>query len=277
MADIITTETNETTSILAPIGTNTVSNIVEAVRNLPIMKEEDTAFLMEHSEHLGMVMENTFMWRTDGQKRSIINDLQHPTIHSKFHQAILEQKVQFDQAMYLAKDFEVRKLELEEKQCDLEDLDKDDLEHPENIKRNDIKRRKLALELNFMQYELKQMQISMKYRMAEVKGWQAIEEDLMGIMKEAGLSDEEIWHKDASEIEDLFFFTMNNLQGIAKTTDGGEYNNLVSLAAFAYKQALEANLLEGFKQKAEIGKMLPVLNSITFIEERFGYTEPKVK
>jgi hypothetical protein len=70
------------------------------------MKPEDTQFLMDNSQHLGLVMEKTFMWRTNFQKRSIINDVNHPTNHSKFHQAILEQKVQFDQTLYLAKEFE---------------------------------------------------------------------------------------------------------------------------------------------------------------------------
>ena len=248
------TEVQETTTSLVELGTKTVFDIVTAVKDLPIMKTEDVNFLVEHSEHLGQVMENTHMWRTDMQKKSIINDNQHPTLHSKFHQAILEQKVQFDQAMYLAKDFEMKKLEIEELECDLEELG--------DTKRDDIKRRRLMLELKFKQYELKNMQIAMKYRMDEVKGWQNIEEDLLQQMRDAGMSEEVIWEKGAEETKSMFFYTMNNLQGISKTTDSGEYNNLVSLACFAYTSAKQAGLLDEFIREAT-----PVqLDSIKFVE-----------
>ena len=259
MADqnIMMTEMENTDSpgeALVSLGTKTVTDIVTAVRDLPIMTEENTIFLVEHSKHLGQVMENTHMWRTDMQKKSIINDIQHPTIHSKFHQAILEQKVQFDQAMYLAKDFEMKKLEIEELECDLEELT--------DSKRDKIKERRIMLDLQFKQYELKQMQIAMKYRMDEVKGWQLIEEDLLQQMHDAGMSEDAIWQKGSEETKSMFFLTMNNLQGISKTTDSGSYNNLVSLACFTYKTAKQAGLLEEFKKEAT-----PVqLDSIRWIE-----------
>lgn len=249
------------TSLVAPIGTTTVSEIVQTVKALPIMKAEDTAFLMEHSEHLGMVMENTFMWRTDLQKKSIINDTQHPTLHSKFHQSILEQKVQFDQAMYLAKDFENKKLEIEELECDLEELG--------DTKRDDIKRRRIMLDLQFKQYELSQMKIAMNYRMAEVKGWQAIEEDLLEQMRAEGMSEETIWNKDIGETKNMFFVTMNRLHGITKTTDSGEYNNLISLAIFTYKAAKQAGILDELKREATPTQM----SSIAFVEKYLESTK----
>lgn len=252
---VINNQFTEAETSLVTIGPNTVSDIVTAVKTLPVMKEEDSHFLMEHSEHLGMVLENTFMWRTDWQKRSIINDLQYPTLHGKFHQCILEQKVQFDQAMYLAKDFENLKLDVEELQCDLEELG--------DTKRDEIKRRRIMLDLQFKQYELNQMQIAMKYRMSEVKGWQVIEEDLIAAMREAGLSDANIWHKDAGEMINMFFLTMNNLRGIAKSTEAGEYSNLVSLACHSYKVVKEAGMLEELKAQCDANQ----LDSINFVED----------
>lgn len=249
------------TSALAILGTQTVTDIVTAVKMVPVMKKEDYDFLMEKSEHLGLVMEKTWMWRTDFQKRSIVNDLSHPTLHSKFHQAILEQKVQFDQALYLAKDFEEKKLQVEELECDLEEL-KENTELSE--KRKDIKSRKIKMDLQFAQYQLNNMQIAMNYRMSEVRGWQQIEEELIDAMRAEGYSDEEIWQKDSGEVEELFFRSMNNLQGIQKTTDGGEYNNLISVAVYAYEQAKEANLLEFFKTKPLYTDT--IANSVDFIE-----------
>lgn len=250
------------TQALAILGEQTVTDIVSAVKNTAIMKTEDYNFLMENSEHLGLVMEKTFMWRTDFQKRSIVNDLNHPTLHSKFHQAILEQKVQFDQTLYLAKEFEDKKLEVEELECDLEEVDLDDTI---SKKRKDIKRRKITLDLQFAQYMLNNMKIAMDYRMSEVRGWQEIENELIDLMHQQGYTDEEIWQRDYNEVEELFFRSMNNLQGISKTTDGGEYNNLISIAVYAYKQARDANLLEAFKNKPLFTDIIK--DSVIFIEE----------
>ena len=90
----------ENSNSLALQNNRAVSSILSAVKSVSVMKKEDLQFLQEKSEHLQTVMESTYMWRTDLQKESIINDMDFPTIHAKFHQCILEQKVQFDQTMY---------------------------------------------------------------------------------------------------------------------------------------------------------------------------------
>ena len=221
------------------LGNSAVAGIVDAVKNLTVIKPEHMNFLQVHREHLASVLENTHMWRTDTQKRSILSDHFYPTIHSKFHQAILEQKVQFDQAMYLAKDFELKKLEIEESNCDLEEVDA--------TKRGDIKSRKIKLEIQFKQYELKNMQIAMDYRMKEVMGWQAILDDLLSIMRKENISEEAIWNKNNGEITSMFFSTLNNLQGLENSNDGAERNNLVSLASFAVKQAKQAGIFDTLK------------------------------
>lgn len=275
MDNKVITADNHAENTLIPIGQRTVSDIVEAVKQLPIIKEEDAKFLAEHTEHLGKVMEKTYIWRTDNQKRSIINDLQFPTLHSKFHQSILEQKVQFDQAMYLAKDFEMKKLEIEELQCDLEDLDEEEnsyenyeddqygeYEEKSSKKRRDIKRRKIMLDISFKQYELKQMQINMHYRMSEIKGWQGIEDELLEKLRAEGVSEEDIWNKDRGEIISTFFVAMNRLQGIQKTTDSGEFNNLISIAVYAYNTAKQAGLLDELKNQLNDRQ----LGSLSFVE-----------
>ena len=227
---------------LAILDTNkTVASIVEAVKSVPVMSEEDFKFLQEKTEHIQNVLTCTHMWRTDLQKESIINDIDFPTIHAKFHQAILEQKVQFDQTMYLAKDFENLKLDMELLECDLEDL----APIGEN-KRDDIKRRRIELDIKFKEYELGQMRIAMNYRMAEVKGWQAIEERLLETMRESGIPEEDIWNKNTGEIKSMFFTAINRLKGIISNTKDGsaEFNNIVSYAVHAYKIAKNAGLLE---------------------------------
>lgn len=240
----------------AIIGQKTVTDIIEAVKDLPILKKEDISFLVEKSEHLAAVLEKTHIWRTDVQKRSIINDIHFPTAHAKFHQAMLEQKVQFDQAMYLAKDFELKKLEVQELQCDLEDLG--------NTRRDEIKRKKLEIEIQFKTYELNQMQIAMQYRMSEVKGWQTIQEELLQALRASGASEDVIWSKNAGELKAMFFLSMNNLQALPSTTDSAERSNLISMAVFSYQNAKNANLLDEFKREAS----KPVLDSVDFVERQ---------
>lgn len=290
----MTTEIAKKETMVAPIGSQTVADIVDAVKSFPIMKTEDSQFLATHSEHLGKVMEHTFMWRTDFQKLSIIDDRNHPDLHSKFHQAILEQKVQFDQAMYLAKQYEMRKLDVEDLQLDIDKIDSfvytisvsssdDDTIETDNFielekRRNDIKRRRLTVELQFAQYELQQMRIQMKYRMKEVRGWQAIEDDLITTMHDQGYDDEYIWTKESDEVSALFKVSMTNLPAIANSTDAGEFNNLIQIAIFAYNQAKQYGILESViadcnKEQKEAVKY--VENLIHEAENRFKAQQSK--
>ncbi len=222
------------------IADDAIGSILATVKEVPVLTEEDHSFLVENKQHLAKVFQHTHMWRTDIQKKSIVNDMQFPTIHAKFHQTMLEQKVQFDQAMYLAKDFELKKLEIEEDQLKLEELKN---MYGDN-KLNNIKIKKLEIELQFKSYELNNMKIAMNYRMAEVKGWKKIQTDLMSKMETEGLNEETIWNKEDGELTSLFYLTLNNLQGIKQTTDSAEYNNLLSLAVFSVKQVQERGLLE---------------------------------
>ena len=237
-----------------------VGDIVDAVSNFQVYRLGDIEFLREHSQHLATVFEKSYMWRTQIQKKSIISDIYHPTLHSKFAQAILEQRVQTEQSFYLAKDFEMKKLEIAELQCDLEDLIPSD--GTEMSQRNSVKAKKFQIEIQFKQYELKNIQITMKWRMSEIIGWQKILDELLIIMRESGMSEEEIWNKDEGEIIDMFYLTLNNLQGLKSSSDGAEHNNLIALAMFAYNEVKALNLLGSL-----VAKCTPLqLEGIKFLE-----------
>lgn len=226
---------------LPVLGQKTINGIIDAVGSFPILKKEDVYFLQEKSTHLAAVLEKTHIWRTDIQKASIINDHHFPTDHSKFHQAMLEQKVQFDQAMYLAKDFELKRLDVEEKELEISELS--------DSARDQIKRKRFEIELQFMQYELKQMQIAMQYRMSEIKGWQKIQEELLTRLRDSGMDEDSIWSKNEGELKSMFFSALNNLQALPSTVDSGERSNLISIAVFSYQNVLRAGLLEQFKKE----------------------------
>ena len=73
---------------------DTISDVLTSVKDIQVFEKEDFSFLIKNKNHLGLVLKNTHMWRTDLQKESIISDGYHPNSHSKFTQAILEQKEQ---------------------------------------------------------------------------------------------------------------------------------------------------------------------------------------
>lgn len=143
---------------------------LDTVSKFEILGKEDLKFLEEKKEHLHKVFYQTYVWRTQMQKESIISDYYHPTLHSKFHQCILEQKVQTDQLFQLLKDMQLKKIELKEILLDIEEL-----ESIERTPRENLKLEKLYVEKDFKMYELQQMRILVDYRMKEVKGWQQIE------------------------------------------------------------------------------------------------------
>lgn len=234
---------------LPTIGNETVTDILKAVQSLPVMKAEDVAFLQEKSAHLANVLEKTHIWRTDAQKLSIVNDFHFPTLHAKFHQAMLEQKVQFEQTMYLARDFEMKKLEIAEVELDISLL-----QGTKNA-RDQIKLARLELDAKFKTYELNQMRIAMHYRMEEVRGWQSIQEHLLSEMRNAGMTEEEIWSKNAADNEAMFFLALNNLQSLQATTDSAERGNIISLATHVYKNAVLSGTLDHYRSKCNAAQI----------------------
>jgi hypothetical protein len=229
---------------------NPVGYMLESIKSVSIIKPDEMKFLIENKEHLWKVAERSWIWRTEMQKRSIISDIYHPTLHGKFHQTMAEMKVQLDQSFYLAKAYEEKKLEMETLEIDLEELEEKIITGDEqglvarDIKRLEIQKKKLQIDIQFKNYELKQQEIAMHFRMDEVMGWKQLQDELLIKMKEDGMDDESIWNKETGEIEDAFFLFLNNLQGVKSSTDGGERNNLIALAVFGVQQAIEAGIYE---------------------------------
>lgn len=223
-----------------------VNELITAVKQFPIMKPDDVTFLADHSHHLGKVIDKSFMWRTDAQKRSILSDMEFPTTHSKFHQAMLEQKVQFEQTMYLAKDFEKLKLDIQLMECDLEDIAASD----KSEKRKAIESEKIKLDMKFKRFELNQMQVQMNYRMAEIRGWQTIQDELLDKLYKEGFTDEEIWNKEEGEAQFLFLLAVNKLNTALVTNDPEAIKAVIPLALFTYQEAEKNGKLEIYINEA---------------------------
>jgi len=250
------------------IKSDVINDILVKIQDMSVMKQEDQKFLAEHKEHFYKVFDNTFMWRTDIQKKSIVSDQYHPTLHSKFHQAILEQKVQVEQSFYLAKEFEEKKMDLEDLLLDLDELNSASMAGKSKIQcdRHNLRVKRKELEISFKEFELKQAQNAMNFRMKEVKGWQKIQDELMKQMLDNGMSEEAIWNKEVGEVESMFFQFLTNLKGIDKTTDGAEYNNLIALAKFGVEQANEMGILEELVKRCNV-EQLGALKFLGVIKE----------
>jgi len=220
--------------------------------NLTIFKEDDIHFLQQNKQSIAKVYKHTWMWRTDAQKRSIISDYFYPTAHSKFHQAILEQKVQLDQALQLARGFEDQKLNMQIVEVQLEQMEKKIEEEKDPLEKRilqlELKKKEIAY--SFMKYEIANTKTTMEYRMREVKGWQKIEDELIEVMRNNGMTEEQIWSKEAGEIYNNFFMFLNNYMGVKQSTDSAEVNNLTSLALHAIKEAIQAGIIKDLVPRA---------------------------
>lgn len=291
-----------------------IGNMLEVVKNTQVMKAEDVKFLAEHKEHLQSVVTKTHIWRTDGQKRSIVSDTYHPTTHGKFQQAILEQKVFFTEATRLAKDFEKLKvatrkllLDKEEKELEIQEL-VDKINTMSNCEsntfemvsngdgswttvntkstkneklKNEIKLRRLEADLDEIEIELKGKQlelhdckVAMDYRMREIKGWQQIQTELMEMLKAEGYSEEEMFDKEAGEIEYQFFWGLNNFQGITVTKDGAEKVNLIALARHGVDQAIAKGKWEQFFKRCN-QEQLWALEQLGYIARKKEAKQPE--
>lgn len=215
-----------------------VPAVIETTTSLDI---EDQKYLLDRSEHFQKVFNKTHIWRTDYEKQSIISDFYHPTTHSKFHQALMEQKVQIDQLFQLAKEYEMKKLEGERIQIEYDDLEEkiktfDENQETKENKLTKVDFKKKKLELDFITYDLQNMKIMLDYRLKEVKGWDEIEESLIQQLRDEGFSESQIWDKGCGQMVSLFFIALNRFAGIGQSTDAGEVENLTALLIFSIQQ-----------------------------------------
>ncbi|HNQ20092.1 MAG TPA: hypothetical protein PKI46_03410 [Bacteroidales bacterium] len=216
------------------------------IRPSELFSKEDISFFVAKKEEIKKTFTNTYMWRTDGQKRSIINDFNFPTIHSKFHQALLEQKVQLNETLELSKAYEETLLEVEDLGYELEELHRNFDKEVDELqkKRLSVAIRKKELELQYKNYALENQKIACNYRMKEVKGWENIKDSLFNKLKEHGYTEEEIYNKETGEVETQFFTYLNNYLTLENSTNAAEVANLTASALFAIQQAIDTGMID---------------------------------
>lgn len=265
-------ETNNSLEIEKAYPTSLIKNMVEEVRNTSIITKEDGNFLAQNVENFSEILKNTYIWRTWGQKLSIISDDYHPTTHSKFHQVILESKVFFENMVRLSADGEKVKIELEELQLDLEEsaerLSKLQLGSIA-YRRELLLQEKFNIEIKMKLFSFEECKNAMVYRVKELKQWKEIQDQLYSKMIEEGMTEDQIWNKESpiAEIEDQFFMFLNNLKGLNNSTDGAEVNNLIALARHGVNQAQHAGIFSLLVKKCN-EEQLAALNFLDNIARK---------
>ena len=258
---IVSEEKNVGLNLFDTNPENVAVNMVKVATQTDIMTSEDKKFFVANSDRWQAVATNTHIWRTTQEKETIL--FEHPTLHSKFHQCLLENKVFLDETVRLAKESEIIKLDAESLYVDIEDL-KLDLEELEEelagtlpdsrefrkikteIARVNIALRKKTVELQEKTYAVQNSAIAMKYRVLELKDWKAFEDELLSQLREAGYSEEEIWSKNFGQEEGFFFMFLNKYQGVHQSTDSGEVHNLTNLARYAVESAIKHNKFRSY-------------------------------
>ncbi len=248
---------------------NLIPSLVGEVKNTSIVSKEQGEFLLANTENFNSIMKNTYVWRTKNQKLSIVSDDYHPTLHSKFHQVILESKVFFENMIQLWAESERSKIDLQRKELDLQESEEklSSLDHNSlAYKREILNQEEIKIDLKIKVFNFEQNKNAMNYRIKELQQWKEIQDALYTEMKKEGLSDEEIWDKETNEIEGHFFLFLNNLKGIGNSTDGGEINNLIALARHGVKTAKQAGIYDRLIKKCTPAQ----LNALKLLETQIG-------
>ena len=245
---------------------NISKNLVLMATQANIMTPEDKKFFIDNTERWQQVQQNCHIWRTNTEKRSILSEL--PTTHLKFHQAILENKVFVDETVRLAKDAEIQKLDAEELYIDVEHFKEEiedfkeqqgqykesDIEYKQlsyKIKKHSIDIRKKTVELQEKAYQVQQSAIAMGYRMSENRDWLKFEDEMIEEMRAEGLSDDEIWSKDAGQRSGYFYLFLTKFNAVKNSTDSGEVHNLTYLAKFSVEEAIKSGDFENWLSRCD--------------------------
>jgi hypothetical protein len=253
------------------LQTSQTTQMLDIVKQTEIMKPEHSKFLAlpNVQKHLADVVSKTWIWRTKGQKASILSDEYHPTTHGKFQQAMLEQKVFFGEAVRLARDFELLKVKVRKQliERDRKVRDLKSLTDEFDILALEAEIDEANINLKYSQVELNECQTSMDFRMREIIDWQEIQEHLMAELAKEGFTEEQMFNKEAGEVEYQFFWGLNHFEGIHATSDGSERVNLIALVKHGINQAIGAGMFLSF---------LPRCNQrqLKYIKD-LGYELPK--
>jgi hypothetical protein len=249
------------TSLVDMSDVHTAKNTMQAIVRHDVIRPQDKQFFLDNMERWNDVSTKTHIWRTFSEKKSILSEL--PTTHLRFHQAILENKVFYEQTLLLDKEAKMTKLEAEELYVDIENLQDNIKELQENlentiedskeyrqlnyqIRKKDIELRKKLTELHEKAMAIKNQENQMLYRIDELRDWKRMEDSMIEEMKSQGMTEEEIYNKNKSQESGNFFLFLTKYSAVKQSKDTGEINNLTYLAQFYVDESIKDNKFEDY-------------------------------
>jgi len=157
---------------------------IDVLRNTELIKSEDFEFLYDHIDQYEKRFKTRGLFRSKTEMiAGVLNDSEHPTVDSKYWQAIGEQNVHLTELITLS--YEAKKLEADNEllEAEIEEL----VEKIENLKncakiisakKSEAKLKKKRIELAQSQFNMTQQRKTAQERLREIKTWEGIIEEL---------------------------------------------------------------------------------------------------
>ncbi len=157
---------------------------IDVLRNTELIKSEDFEFLYDHIDQYEKRFKTRGLFRSKTEMiAGVLNDSEHPTVDSKYWQAIGEQNVHLTELITLS--YEAKKLEADNEllEAEIEEL----VEKIENLKncakiisakKSEAKLKKKRIELAQSQFNMTQQRKIAQERLREIKTWEGIIEEL---------------------------------------------------------------------------------------------------
>jgi len=194
------TETNlvklEEATVLMDLYTN---NEFDMFKGYSLVPKRDREYLKEHAPDYQERFVNRSFFRSDFEMRyGVLSEAEHPTVDSKYWQAIGEQAVHVQE--YVSLEFEQKKsmVDMELLQAKIDELEyklTEDFEHDFDRKKIEAKLSKKQIELQEKNYGLILQRKTAKERMKEIKNWDIIIAELKPQVKH-GTDDFEKHHPE---------------------------------------------------------------------------------
>lgn len=206
---------------------NYSSDAIEAVSKSRFLSEDDFSAVREMAKELQDTWNKQQMWRTETEMRvSVLNDLKHPTADSKYWQSVREQAVFFEQLVLLSFQYQRNEIKIERLRSEI------------NNSKDRLNRKEKEIDLSEALYGKKNMELSARNRVRELRLWSKIKKELLPKVKDA----KEVDTHQLVSYGKRFIYEVLNLD-IDKATPG-EARNIVGQFQAIMKRAEEQRLVD---------------------------------
>ena len=204
-----------------------------------LLTETQLSDLQALSAEIDTAWQNQTIWRTYTEATtSVLNDLKFPTKAAKYHQAIREQLVFWENLVMLSFDFREAQIDLTEVNENLKTADGFEKQ------RQEVKRDRLL-------FNIEGMRLQAKERIREIKMWSQIKKDLNDGSFDTA-------NKDTDQLLGLTLRYIRELPAAQKSKNAGEAINIVGQAATMLNECQRRGIthklgIEGRKAQKMLG------------------------